>query len=126
MSHLGSAKWRANEPHVVHELLDGEVVLINMDTGSYYSLQGVGADAWTLIETGAATTDEIIGEISGRYDGDRLEVEQAVVHLIEELRQEGVIVANGTGAAKRTASPARLSEKGDEKRKLVAPTLQKY
>jgi len=126
MSHLGSAKWRANEPHVVHELLDGEVVLINMDTGSYYSLQGVGADAWTLIETGAATTDEIIGEISGRYDGNHLEVDQAVVHLIEELRQEGLIVADGTGAVKPVASPVRLSEKGGAKRKFAAPTLQKY
>src|SRR5215210_4039731 len=121
MSHLGSVKWRANEPHVVHELLDGEVVLINMDTGSYYSLQGVGADAWTLIETGAATTDEIIGEISGRYDGNHLEMEQAVVHLIEELRQEGLIVADGAGAVEPTAAPTGLNDKGAEKRKFEAP-----
>jgi hypothetical protein len=126
MTYRAPVRWRVNQPSVVHEILDGEVVLINMDTGSYYSLDGIGADAWALIEIGAATTNEIVGEISRRYDGDPLEVKQAVVRLIEELRQEGLIVADGTGAVEPTATPAGLNHKEAEKRKFEAPTLQKY
>ncbi|MCC7271476.1 MAG: PqqD family protein [Alphaproteobacteria bacterium] len=33
---------------IVHETLDGEVVIINLKTGTYYSLQGVGAECWAV------------------------------------------------------------------------------
>ena len=31
---------------IVHETLDGEAVIINLQSGTYYSLQGVGAVLW--------------------------------------------------------------------------------
>ncbi len=126
MTHPASVRWRVDEPRIVHEILDGEVVLINMDTGSYYSLEGLGADASALIETGSATTDDIVRGIGQRYEGDRPEVEQAVVRLIEELRQEGLIVADGTGVVESMAAPAGLNYKGAEKHKFEAPVLRKY
>jgi Coenzyme PQQ synthesis protein D (PqqD) len=126
MAYRAPVRWRVNQPRVVHETLDGEVVLIDMDTGSYYSLDGVGADVWALIETGAATTDEIVGEIGRRYEGDRLEVEQAAVRLLEELRQEELIVADGTDAVKPVAAPAGPDDEVTEKRRFEAPALKKY
>ncbi|BBK34676.1 coenzyme PQQ synthesis protein D (PqqD) [Stella humosa] len=34
---------------IVHETLDGEAVIINLKSGTYYSLQGVGAVLWQQI-----------------------------------------------------------------------------
>lgn len=41
-----------NARQVLHERLDGEVVAINMATGSYFSLSGSAADVWTLVDMG--------------------------------------------------------------------------
>ena len=38
---------------IVHETLDGEVVIINLKTGTYYSLQGPGAAVWEALVAGA-------------------------------------------------------------------------
>ncbi len=125
MTHLSSVKWRVNQPHVVHEILDGEVVLINMDTGSYYSLDGVGADVWTLIEMGAAT-DEIVRDIGQRYDGAHPELEHTVVGLVDDLRQEGLIIADETRAVKQIAVSIERDDTGSERPRFKAPVLRKY
>ncbi len=38
---------------VIDETFDDEIVVINFDTGSYYSLSKAAADIWGLIGTGA-------------------------------------------------------------------------
>lgn len=39
-----SEKFKINIPKVVHEMIEGEVVIVNLDGGDYYSLVTVGAD----------------------------------------------------------------------------------
>ena len=41
MSRRGEV-FRINSPTVVHEIIDGEAVIVNMKNGSYYSVDGVG------------------------------------------------------------------------------------
>lgn len=41
-----------NAPHVVHETIDGEAILIHLVTGTYYSLDGVGAELWGALAAG--------------------------------------------------------------------------
>ena len=45
-----SATLIVNSPHVVHETIDGETIIIHLGTGTYYSLDGVGADIWALLD----------------------------------------------------------------------------
>jgi hypothetical protein len=125
MTSLSSGRWNVNHPNVVHETIDGEVVVVNLDTGSYYSLEGVGAEVWALIETCAAT-DEIVRDVGRRYESDRPEVERVVVGLIDELLQEGLIAADETRAAEQIAAPARRDDTEIEKSRFEAPTLRKY
>jgi len=44
---------KINEPNIVHENIDGETVILNLDSGNYYSIVDVGADIWNYIEKGA-------------------------------------------------------------------------
>ena len=39
-------------PEVVHETVDDEVVIINLDKGIYYSTDGVGACIWSQVAEG--------------------------------------------------------------------------
>ena len=56
-------RFRINKPHVINEIIDGEVVILNLDTGNYYSMDKSGADIWELIEDNAGV-GEIVEEIA--------------------------------------------------------------
>jgi len=107
-------KFKINHPHVVAECFDDEVVAINLDTGSYYSIGKSGFTIWALISTGA-TLHEIMAEVNQRYSGEPPVIEQAVQQFVNELQQAQLIVAQANGAnvvpprASTQASP--LSEK---------------
>jgi len=44
------ARFRVNSPTVVSETVDGEVIMIHLDTGNYYSLRSTGSLIWDAIE----------------------------------------------------------------------------
>lgn len=50
-------------PNVIRENFEGEVVIVHLETGHYYSLEGTAGDIWTWVEQGASRA-EIAGEAS--------------------------------------------------------------
>jgi coenzyme PQQ synthesis protein D (PqqD) len=44
--------FEINGPSVVAETIDGEVVIVNLDSGSYYSIRGIGAIIWGALVDG--------------------------------------------------------------------------
>ena len=47
---MSNQRFRVNTPNVTHETIDGEAVIINLDSGNYYSLVEVGSFIWGLLE----------------------------------------------------------------------------
>jgi hypothetical protein len=88
-------RLRVNAPKVIHEIIDGEAVIIDFDTGNYYSLDRVGTEIWSLIER-SATVGDIRDNLCGRYAGRREEIERAVEEFVEELQRENLVVRNAT------------------------------
>lgn len=84
------AYMKINQPQVVHEAFDDEVVIVNLDTGNYYSLEGAGADIWREIERGALV-EEISEATTHRYDGAPDEIKTAVNKLLDELQREELV-----------------------------------
>ena len=76
----------------MHETIEGEVILIALDTGTYYSLRGSGADVWEGIGHGASQ-DEIAAGLQRRYDGLPDEIGKAVAALLAQLEGERLIEA---------------------------------
>ena len=94
-----------NTPSVVHEIIDGEAVIVNMANGKYYSIDKVGADIWGFIENGA-NLDQIIDAVSQLYQGNRDAIETSVQRLIAELLEEKLILSKeGIDATGYTLSP---------------------
>jgi hypothetical protein len=92
---LTSTRFKVNSPPVIHQILDGEVIVVNLDTGTYYSLDGVGAEIWSAVEHGASVA-ETVDATAGRYGVPRTVVEPAVLRFVDELASEELIVsANG-------------------------------
>jgi hypothetical protein len=122
-----NARFRINSPQVTYEIFDDEVVMINLDTGNYYSLGGVGADIWGRLERGAALT-EIIEDTVKRYKGDCSEIEEAINDLLDGLRRENLVVpltdAELEGARRLHGRPVLAHEIINAP--FEAPVLQKY
>ncbi|HWE82426.1 MAG TPA: PqqD family protein [Gaiellaceae bacterium] len=111
-------RFKVNTPPVIHQTLDGEVIVVDLDSGTYYSIAGTGAEIWAAIEAGA-TTEEAILSMQRRY-GDDEEVGAAVSRFVEELVAGDLIVT----AAERTEAPALPEEPAGER--FVPPTLTRY
>ena len=59
-------RYALNQPPNVGEIIDGEVMVINLKTGVYYSITGAGAFAWPMLIAGA-TPREIGARLARQY-----------------------------------------------------------
>jgi hypothetical protein len=86
---------RINSPTVIHETIDGETVIVNLDSGNYYSLERVGADIWASIGS-RLPLSEIIEDVACRYAGEREEMNHAVHQFIGQYgRTEDIYKCSG-------------------------------
>ena len=114
-----------NEPTVVHENIDGETIILNLDTGNYYSVVNVGADIWDLIVRGKAAGDIVVG-IRGIYQCSS-DDEETIYIFLEQLQQEGLIIA-GDGKKGASIQEVSIAENKTEGQKSVfqTPVLNRY
>lgn len=117
-------RFRVNHPTVISETIDGEAILINLDTGAYYSLRETGAALWQLIEQGAAG-QQLIDELSDRYDGAPAVMAAGAQALLAELAHEQLIVPLGDdNAAPQFTGAATTASNG--RPPFTPPVLEKF
>lgn len=78
-------------PDVVFQEVDGEVVLVHLQTNSIYALNPTGARFWALFAAGHELS-HIRGQLSREFDVGPAQVESEVDALLESLAREGLIV----------------------------------
>src|SRR5436309_457609 len=116
-------RHRVNSPNVIHETIEGEVILIDLKTGTYYSLRDVGAAVWEAIERGA-DADEIHAVLKLRYSGSEQEMGEALRGLLAELEGEGLIRPDeGTTP---TVERALAATDGGRRAPFRPPALEKH
>jgi hypothetical protein len=110
-------------PHgaVVHEDFGDEIVIVNLETGSYYSTQSAGATIWAMVAHGAART-EIVSCVRAGYSGNPEEIASATSSFIDELIGEYLAVEN----VEPLALESIVSPKSGRREEFVVPRLQKY
>ncbi|MGB0383506.1 MAG: PqqD family protein [Ardenticatenaceae bacterium] len=121
--------FRISSSQVIEETIDNEVMIVDLESGNYYSLDKVGADIWHLIKMNEeASVRELVVSCAERYEGSHVEIENGVSQLVTELQQEKLIVAvqrNGSSAipnGKMSAHDRSQSEKSP----FEVPILHKY
>jgi hypothetical protein len=121
---ISEVRFRVNTPTVTYETIEGESVVINLETGSYYSLRATGSEIWESLAANRAV-ELIVDDLSARYSANRVEVEQSVIQLIGELQQEQLIVPDGAIGASSSGTQAP-SVPSTVKSEFQAPVLQKF
>lgn len=111
-----------NHPHVIHEIIQGEAVLVNLATGSYYSADQIGAVVWDGVQNGL-TTEEIVSTLTEAYTGDTRTIQTGVAAFLQKLQDEGLVLARATPPEEVKSGIPSLPA---DKPAFVAPVLIKY
>src|SRR5258706_14044512 len=99
--------YRINGPRVIFENIDGELILVHLEKGTYYSTDEVGAALWSLIEAGC-TAAELCGSIQAQYGPGSEEVAAAVSTCLSRLTGRDQA---STAASTRVPRPASRFER---------------
>jgi Coenzyme PQQ synthesis protein D (PqqD) len=120
---MDTAAWYRIDPReVAHETIDGEVIMIQLRVGTYYSLDGPGADLWAHLVKGRGR-EEIVTLLEERYVADSGVIADAVDDLVRRLAEEGLLEPSPNGAATPNGAPASPSA---ERLPFTPPQLEKY
>jgi hypothetical protein len=107
------------------DAIDGEVIIVNLKNGVYYSLTALGAEIWGQLRD-CVSPGQIVDRLLARYAEDRTKICEWVLRFMTELEAEALIVRApaGQAAAPRTAQelPRGVSAMGI----VQAPVLMKY
>ena len=91
-------RFKVSSQEIVHETIEGEVVIVNLENGFYYSSDKLGSVVWKFVESGY-TYGQILDVLGDKYPQNRVEIKESVARMIGELRDEGLIVSAQDGPA---------------------------
>ena len=77
--------------HVMARQLGEDCVMLDLESGTYYGLDPVGARVWQLLGEGA-TLAQVCDALEREYDAPRATIEADVTRLARELAANGLVV----------------------------------
>jgi len=119
---LSLLSFKISSPKIVHETIDGEVVIINLESGFYYSIQNVGTIIWEKAIAGF-TVAEILKYLNTNFEASSKDIEIGVYKFLEHLQSEAIVISTETqsGMTNQIAHSTPTHKLAFE-----LPTLQKY
>ena len=118
-----ASRFGVRPEEIAWKVLDGETIIINLMNGMYYSLPGVGSEAWELIGSGHSV-GEVASSLAARYGAAPDVVTADITRLAEELLLEKLIYNGQAGG--QTEELATGPTGGSAVGEYRAPTLQTY
>src|ERR1700754_658097 len=98
------------KPSTVHEQFGEETVILNLETGTYFSAQEVGGVVWNLVINGH-TEKGILREIVAQFAGDKSEISSGTTRFLDQLVEEGLVVSKPTENDPSDRAPASVANK---------------
>ena len=108
-----------NTDRATGDVIDGEAIIINLVTGVYYSMQGIGGDIWSMIDA-RRTVDSMAEEVVANYDVAPDDARRDLDAVLGQLMEEGLIQLCGNGKGTH-AAPSGAARKPYQR-----PVLQVY
>lgn len=118
------ARFKLNSPDVACESFDDEVVIVNLQSGHYFSTRGTGAFVWQRLISGG-TAAEIQTAMALAYEVDPAQVEESVRAFVAVLVERRLIVPAGPDHVP-AAGPARDPAPTASKLAFSPPSLETY
>lgn len=85
----GSTIVRKSARHVACEF-NGEVVMLQLDEGRYFGLQGVGTAIWNNLDD-ARSVEEVCDDVAAQFDVDPAVCRNHALTFLASLQEAGLI-----------------------------------
>jgi hypothetical protein len=99
-------RYRINEPMVVNEVFDGEAIIINLDTGNYYSLLGTATYIWEALAAGHDIL-MVSAVLSSLAQG--IDAQTDVTAFVDHLLTEGLVIGDEGATVRAPLKPPPAS-----------------
>lgn len=93
MNETGKRTLAIAQPDVILQELGDEVIVANLDSGVYFSMNEVAARIWGLLHE-ASSIDEVVASMLDEYETDENALHADISRLIGELLEYGLIRLN--------------------------------
>jgi hypothetical protein len=113
-------RLQPNADEVAAKVMDGEAIMINLSNGMYYSMDGVGAAIWELIDQ-QLTLNEIARVITRQYMVDAVQAAADVLRLADELHDEKLVLVVADATISTAPTPASI-----DRQPYAPPLLNAY
>jgi hypothetical protein len=113
-------------PDIVSEEIDGEVIIVNLRNGNYYSLSQSAAVIWAGIQE-RATLGRLQDHLQSRYSGETGSMGRDLAELIQALETEELITLRSASEATPAAeAPAANADAAGEKEAYRPPLFERF
>jgi hypothetical protein len=78
---------------IVYRDLQGEAVLLNLNTGTYFGLDPVGTRIWNLLQE-QRSLQQILDCLLQEYDVTEAQCREDLLNLIGQMQEKGLVEAS--------------------------------
>jgi hypothetical protein len=117
------ARLRLPSADVVHDVIDDQVVVVRLDTGVYYGLEGVASLAWAWLERGASL-EQLHAFLRQRFP--EADIDGSLTAFVDQLQAEGLLAPDDDVAGAGTVDAVGALTRAAVPAAFVAPRLEKY
>lgn len=96
MTHPNLTTCVAPHPDVVWRLVEGEVVLLNVTTGQYYSLDEVGTRVWSLLPATGSSLEALRNALLEEFEAPASDIDRDLQDLFGRLLAADLVVTAET------------------------------
>lgn len=115
--------FQINAPHVIFEQFDAEVVVVNLESGFYYSLDATASCIWLALVAGQ-TVEQILALMHQRDQQEAGALEQPILDFVKRLLEEKLLIeTNGSIATKQTD---HIFSDLEQQAILAPPTMERF
>ena len=120
-----AARYRLSSPNIVHEAFEDEIVVVSLDSGLYFHLEGTAATCWQLALAGRSL-DQMVDSMLVTFEADRDHVESTLSTFFADLVSEGLIVPDDDLDSTEAATSQSVVPDGSTQLSFLAPVVGKY
>ena len=112
-----------NEPSVISEVIDGETIILNFESGHYYSFNGSASEIWQHVAAGSSVA-AIAERVAQHFVVDPGSIRGEVEDFVRRLEAESLI--RRTPGAAAAIQPVPAATPGDRRAAFASPAFEKF
>ena len=100
------SQFRIKSPSIIHETINDEAVVVNLESGVYFSLDGAASLVWEQLTAGR-TTDDTAAIVAATYRLNASDAQAHIATLLDQLLRHDLLAPAAGVAAAADAPPVQ-------------------